>query len=114
MCGNVPIVMCAIDGVVAACCAYVPIVMCVFIVFLFSWVSPSSGVCTLRWLAGYARESPPYSGSNTNPDIGEAVGSTTIGSTCNFNSHSAAKAAMPYIYRQNYVLAASQDVYAGD
>ena len=76
-----------------------------------NWVANDYGVCTYPWVD--TTQSPPYSGENADPLIGEAVSSGSRGTTCNFNPGGVPLSGMSPLYKDHWVLAASQSLYNG-
>jgi len=73
----------------------------------------SEGTCTDAPIAGLETTGPPYSGANANPYIAEGVNSGSVGRTCNFNPEGTVLPEMPQLYKDFWLLAASQDLYNG-
>eukprot|EP01105_Mastigella_eilhardi_P006558 TRINITY_DN18094_c0_g1_i1.p1 TRINITY_DN18094_c0_g1~~TRINITY_DN18094_c0_g1_i1.p1 ORF type:complete len:395 (-),score=73.00 TRINITY_DN18094_c0_g1_i1:68-1219(-) len=77
-----------------------------------NWTPPTVNECTSPYLASGYHVGPPYTGANADPDIAEGVGSGSVGNTCNFRTGDV-QSHMFAIYKNNYLAAASQDLYAG-
>lgn len=69
------------------------------------------GRCTNKPIAGLEKTGPPYTGANSDPYIAEAVGSGSQGTTCSFTESISSN--LPPVWQSHYLLAASQDLYAG-
>ncbi|KAH3759221.1 hypothetical protein Pelo_8949 [Pelomyxa schiedti] len=76
-----------------------------------SWEPLEYGECTKEPIEGMEFTSPPYTGDNADPEIGEGVGYSPPGLTCGFSS--SVSDYMPTVWTAGYVLAAAQDIYAG-
>lgn len=76
-----------------------------------SWTPVPYGECTYQPIEEDEFVSPPYTGDNADPYIAEGVGSGSQGVTCSFEDSYSSY--MPNIWQQHYLLAASQDIYAG-